>query len=364
MSLDQIAEALDRQDYKTSAQLLKSWLAQFPDDPWGQFYRARLLEAGAQLDAAKSIYQTLLKTVTYPKLVAQVRQAIKRIEAHEHAQHQQVIREAIAAPQNAEPGLLILEAINPDHRTIAAQTLARVFKIDAYTARMHLPNRGWRLYRRGAIGELNLYGQHLQNGNVSAFWTRDRDLQAISVFEVQYFLNDEPQAVVVCQNEAGQLGSLTFNWSEISQQVRGQLPIFEQVIESTMRQGVQRQRKAQTQDYVQICDLHLPSRRCILRLCDWRYRFDQGIEFSDSDARLTEIDQSINRFHWNELMNFLSDRTPGKPIWSDFAPFAETAIEFSSLLNRIPAKIASIGQDSNLWNSAFQLYSTLAFVRR
>lgn len=364
MSLEHIAAAIDRQDYKTAAQLLRAWIARSPDEPWGQFYRARLLEAGGQLDTAKSIYQTLLKTVTYPKLVAHTRQAIRRIEVCEQIQHEQMIREATANPQHAEPGLLILEAINPENRSIAAQTLARVFKLDAYTARLHLHNRGWRLYRRGAIGELNLYGQQLQSGNVSAFWTSDRALQAIPVFEVQSVLHDQPQAVVVCRNEAGQLGSLTFDWSEISQQVRGQLPIFEQVIESTMRQGVQRQRKEQTQDYVQLCDLHLPTRPCILRFCDWRYQFDQGIQFSASNPMQTDIDHSINRFHWNELMNFLSDRASQKTIWSDFAPFAETAIDFPGLLDRIPAKITSFGQDSNLWNSAFQLYSTLAFVRR
>jgi hypothetical protein len=128
-----------------------------------------------------------------------------------------------------------------------------------------------------------------------------------------------------------------------------------------MRKGVERQRKEKTLDYVQVSDLHLPKRRCILRMCDWRYQFAQGIEFGAMGDATIELDQSINRLHWNSLLNFLTEQIPEKPTWSDFAVFGGTAIEFPLLLGRIPAHFETY--ESQLWGSAFHLYSSLAFSR-
>ncbi|MBW4440057.1 MAG: tetratricopeptide repeat protein [Plectolyngbya sp. WJT66-NPBG17] len=363
MSLDQIAAAFDRQDYNVAVRLLKEFLQHSPHNPWGQVYKARLYEVSENFEGATAIYQHLLKNVTHRKIVSHARQGLQRIAAKSQAQRQQAIEQAKSAPENTEPGLLILEAIAPETRTQAAKSFARILNLDIYTARIHLPNRGWKVYRLGAIGELNFYNQQLKAATIPAFCATESDLKQIPVFEVLYFLDYAPNAIVVCHNEQGHLGSLTFDWSEVSQRVEGQLPIFERVIESSMRKGIERQRKEKTQDYVQVCDLHLPKRRCILRLCDWRYHFDQGIEFGAMGDATIELDQSINRLHWNSLLNFLTEQIPQKPIWSDFSAFGETAIEFSILLNRLPAQIHSYGQDETLWSAAFQLYSNLAFIR-
>jgi hypothetical protein len=363
MLLDQIEIAFDRKDYKTAAGLLKAFLEQSPHDPWGQVYRARLYEISGRFDKAKAVYQQLLRTVGSPKIIAVVRSSLQQIHDREQAQRQQAIEQAKSDLRNAESGVLILEAIPPEERSQAAVAIAEIFGTDAYTARVQIPNRGWRLSRVGAIGELEFYGQQLRSANIPVFWARESDLHQLPVFEVQYFSDYNPQATLVCQNEQGHLGSMTFDWSEVSQRVEGMLPIFEQVVDTTMRQGIQRQRKEQTQDYRRICDLHLPKRHCILRICDWNYCFDQGIKLPAIDTNTIDLDQAINRLHWNSLMTFLRLQLPKKNTWSEFTSFAETAIDYPLFLNRIPNKISFYGQDSSLWNSAFQLYSSLAFIR-
>jgi hypothetical protein len=108
--------------------------------------------------------------------------------------------------------------------------------------------------------------------------------------------------VVVCQNEQGQLGSVTFNWSEVTQRVPGLLPIFEQVVDLDHRGKLKR--KTQTQDYAQFCDLHLPQRRCILRLHDQGYEFQRGVKIAPKPG------QTTTRINWNSLLSFLDQQLP------------------------------------------------------
>ena len=213
MSVDQIAAAFDRQDYKLAARLLKEFLQESPQNPWGQVYKARLYEISGNFEGATEIYQHLLKSVTHPKIIFQARQRLQRIAATSQAQRQEAIEQAKSAPEKIEPGLLILEAIAPEIRTQAAKEFARILNLDVYTARLHLPNRGWKLYRFGSIGELNFYTQQLKAANIPAFCATEAELKQIPVFEVMYFADYAPQAIVVCQNEQGQLGSMTFDWS-------------------------------------------------------------------------------------------------------------------------------------------------------
>jgi hypothetical protein len=277
--LDQIAAAFDRQDYRTAAKLLKEFLRESPQNPFGQFYRGRLYEVSGKLEAAEEIYRQLLRDVVNPKIAGQARQGIQRLETLAQTRQQTAIAKATADPKNTELGILVLEAISSDIRTTSAQSFAQIMKLDAYTARLQIPHRGWRLYRTGAIGELQHYGQQLRDAEIPAFWAPLKALQNLQVFQVQYFQSYQPNAIAVCQNEHDQLGSLSFDWAEVTQRVEGRLPIFEQVVDTDARQRTQRQRKEQTQDYAHICDLHLPKRRCILRLCDLNYHCHQGLRF-------------------------------------------------------------------------------------
>ncbi|KAM3095003.1 tetratricopeptide repeat protein [Phormidesmis sp. 146-12] len=364
MLLEQIAAAFDRQDYRAAAKLLKEFLQESPQNVWGQFYKARLYEISGKREAAGEIYRYLLRDGTNPKLVTQARQGIQRLDEIAQTEHKQAIAQATADPENAEPGILVLESMPSDARSSAAQNLARIMKLDAYTARMQIPNRGWRLYRVGAIGELQHYGQQLRNAEIPAFWASVDALQKLPVFQVHYIQEYQPQAIVVCQNEQGQIGSLKFDWSEVSQRVEGMLPIFEQVVDTDLRKGtIERQRKQTTQDYAHLCDLHLPKRRCILRLCDLNYQFHQGIAFSAPPKDSVAIDQATNRIHWNNLIAFLKYQLSQQPAWLEFQTFGETAIDHTLLLKRLNSHVHLFGQDSSPWNPAFHLYSGLAFLR-
>ncbi len=64
-----------------------------------------------------------------------------------------------------------------------------------------------------------------------AFGQRLTAIGQIQVFQVNYFVESAPNTTVVCCNETNQLGSLTFNWSEVKARVGGLLPIFEQVVD-------------------------------------------------------------------------------------------------------------------------------------
>jgi hypothetical protein len=364
MLLEQIAAAFDRQDYRAAAKLLKEFLRESPQNVWGQFYKARLYEVSGKREFAGEIYRQLLRDAANPKLATQARQGIERLDKIAQAEHRKVMAQATANPENAAPGILVLESVPNESKPSAAQNLARIMKLDAYTARMQIPSRGWRLYRVGAIGALQHYGQQLRSAKIPAFWTGLDALQKLPVFQVHYIQEYQPQAIVVCENEQGQLGSLKFDWSEVCQRVEGLLPIFEQVVDTDLRKGTtERQRKQTAQDYAHLCDLHLPKRRCILRLCDLNYQFHQGIAFSAPPKDSVAIDQATNRIHWNNLIAFLKYQLPQQPIWSEFQTFGETAIDHALLLKRLNSHVHLFGQDTSPWNPAFHLYSGLAFLR-
>ncbi|NJR51606.1 MAG: tetratricopeptide repeat protein [Leptolyngbyaceae cyanobacterium CSU_1_3] len=366
--IDQIAAAFDRQDYRVAAKLLKEFLHDSPQDPaqnlWGQFYRARLYEVSGKLESAREIYRHLLRDGSNPKLANQSRQGLQRLDEQEHADRKQAIAQATAQPESTEPGVLILESMPSETRTAAAQALARVLKLDPYTARMQIPQRGWRLYRVGAIGELQLYGQQIRAAKIPAFWASLDALQKLPVFQVHSIQAYQPGAIVLCENEQGQLGSLNFDWSEVCQRVEGRLPIFERVVDTDIRRGTtERQRRETTQDYAHLCDLHLPKRRCILRICDLNYQFQQGIAFSAPAGDSIALDQATNRIHWNNLLAFLNYQLPQQPVWSEFQAFSETAIDQPLLFKRFKSHVRLFGQDTSPWNPTFHLYSGLAFLK-
>lgn len=358
--LDEITAAFDRQDYRSAAQLVSELLAQSPQNPWAQFYSGRLQEVSGKFEAATEIYRQLLRHTPNPKLVAQVRQSIQRVEAMQRELRQRAIAQANAEPNNDAPGFLALEAVTGDDRAIVVQNFARAMKLDAYTTRLLLPNRGWRLYRAGLAGELQVLSQELQQAGVPNVWASQLEIQAIQLFRVQAFQSATPKATVVCQNVHDQTGFLSFDWSEVKQRVEGLLPIFEQVLDLGYRNRLER--KEDTQDYAHFCDLHLPGRRCILRLHDSSYHFDQGVVVSNQ-ATIDPHDRNTVRTNWNQLMNMLDRQTPHAATWSQFTPFAESAADFTVPLLRLKSHIHLSRQADSYWDSAFHLYSSLVFVR-
>lgn len=353
--LDDVVAAFERQDYQSVNQLLQPLLQEHPQNLWVQFYVGRLHEVSGEIEAAQKIYLTLLRDANNQKLMVQARQGWQRLEAIIQEQKQKDIAQA-TTELNSTQGVLVLEPIGHDDKTIVAQKFAQIMQVDSYTARLKLPSRGWRLYKSGAIGELKFLGQQLLADGIPCFWTTLAEIQQIRVFQVSYFQSVQiSTATVSCQNEQGQMGALTFDWSDVSDRVIGLLPIFEQVVDRNARGKLQR--KTKTQDYAHFCDLIIPSRHCILRLHDNSYQYNKGVTIADSTS------QTTIRINWNSLLNFLPKYIPAVQVWSDFPAFGESVTDQPELLERINSHIHLLRRTQSNWDAAFQLYSALVFTK-
>ncbi len=359
--LEQVADAIERQDYQTADQLLKHLIQQEPENPWVQFYLARFYEAKGKLEAAEKAYRQLLCNATHPKIVSQARQGIERLAEIGQKQRDQDLALFSAQPGSHELSVLVLEPIPPELKKTAAQKFAQIVGLDAYSAHLQLPSRSWRLYRTGPLGELRFLTSSLRKAEIPCFCAPIREISEINVYQVNYFQSIAPQATVVYQREQENQATLNFEWSEVSQRVEGLLPLFDDALDLDVRGELQR--KTKTADYAQCCDLHLPGRKSILRLCDQNYDFHQGITFSANPESAQAMGQTTARGNWNNLIKSLNQQLPEIPIWSDFKAFAETAIDFQEMLKHIEPHIHHLfRREKTPWDAAFQLYSGLVFL--
>ncbi len=353
--IKQVATAFETKDYRTAAKLIKKLLKESPEDPWVLFYLGQLYEVTDKHQEAEKVYRQLLRNTVGAKIVIATREALQRLEKIQEQQRKQAIAEATSDSDNAEPGVLVLEALSNETKTQAAQKFAQIMQIDAYSARMLLPSRGWRLYRSGMVGELKFYGQQLLNATIPCFWAKLTDIEKIQVFQVNYFTQFDATATVVCRDQDNQLGSLSFNWSEVKRCVKGLLPVFEEVIDLDVRGKLER--KTQTQDYFQFYDLHLPNRNCILRLNDNGYEYQQGVEI------VPQSNKNTIRINWNNLLKFIENKLQKIQISSDFNTFAESILDRAEVLDKIQPHINLLRREKSNWDPAFQLYSGLVFVK-
>ncbi|MDP8935992.1 MAG: tetratricopeptide repeat protein, partial [Cyanobacteriota bacterium] len=167
--------------------------------------------------------------------------------------------------------------------------------------------------------------------------------------------------------------------SEVTQRVEGLLPMFIEVMDySPNRRKEQFRHREIRQDYAQISELHIPSRNCILRICDQSYEFQQGVNFTKASADIPTspnsknktsrvknsqpMPQSTTRINWNRLLEIL-DQQLDVTVWSEFTPFAETVLDYTQMLRKIESHIEVERKSETPWDSAFQLYSGLAFLR-
>ncbi len=351
--LEQIATAFERKDYQTATKLLKHLLKESPENPWVQFYLGRLHEVSRKHQEAEKVYRQLLCSTTNTKILSQARQGLQRLQEIEQEERKQAIVQATMADASNAIGVLVLEPISNELKTQAAQKFAQIMQVDIYSARLVLPSRSWRLYRSGAVGELKFYGEQLRNAGIPCFWVALAEIQKIQVFQANYFLESTPKATVVCRNQENQLGSLSFDWSEVKGRVLGLLPIFEEVIDRDVRGKLER--KTQTQDYFQFYDLHLPNRGCILRFYDNGYDFQQGLEIANHASQNTI---SIN---WNSLLSWVDKQLPQTKVMSDFTNFAQTVLDQTEMLEKIQSHIHILRRKQTNWDPAFHLYSGLVF---
>ncbi|MEL6397615.1 MAG: tetratricopeptide repeat protein [Cyanobacteria bacterium J06626_4] len=355
---DAIAAALEKKDFRTAATLLQQWQQKDAKDPKFLLAAGQYQEATERWDQAEKTYLKLLRQTANSKVMVQARQGIQRVQTQRDAAQASALEAARAQPDGQAPGLLCLEPVTGEQRQAAAQGLAQVTGIDAYTARWQIPSREWRLYRVGPIGDLQYYTQALTAAHTPAFWAKHAEIQAIQVFRVQNFRRVQPTAEVVCKNATGQLGAITFDWSEISQIVLGQLPMFESVVDTTARR--QLTRKEQTQDYAEIVDLHCHQRRCVLRLCDRTYDFRKGNPLPNAEAIPDKAFST--RPQWQALVQYLQQQVDA-PIHKGFTKFGEGAVEFLDLLPPLKPHIELARLKDSNWDPAFHLYSGLHFLR-
>jgi hypothetical protein len=378
--LEQAANALNRQDYKTAAKLIAILVINQPDDHQVQLYAARLQEATNKLDNALEIYRLLLQQAIDIKITTEARQGIQRIQQIQAEIKANALACARAGIEdNAEPGFLILEPMSLEQKQVAIPKLAEIMNLDPYSARLQLPSRGWRLYRLGQMGELEFYRDRLQQAQIPCFCVSQADTQKMFVFRVSHFQSFHPQASIVCTDDRSELRTFSFNWSEVTQIVTGMLPIFEEVMEIDAYNRTHR--KPKTLDYVHVCDIQLRDRRSIFRLCSQTYDFCDYKQLITQNRRQLSGDLSsqlsgdlsgllngqriptTSRDNWKNLMSQIREQVTEIPTQSDFTPFAETAIGYPELIQRIDPHIELLRRADSPWDRAFQLYSTLSMCR-
>ncbi|MGB3492452.1 MAG: tetratricopeptide repeat protein [Elainellaceae cyanobacterium] len=363
--INDVAVALEQKDYKSAARHLKPLLQERPNDPWVQLYLAQVHEASGKVEQAEQIYRRLLKRTEAAKVVSQAREGLNRLKAKAQAKRQEAIAQASSDPNNTGNAFLVIEPIQGEARKEAAQAFAKIMGRDPYTAQLQLPSRGWRVSRTGKLAELQVYGEELRSAGIPAFWAGMEAMKAIRVFRTDYIQAITPQQItVVCHTPEGQSGTLAFGWNEITQVVKGALPIFEDVIDLDAFQKLKRKR--QTQDYIQVYDIHLPGRKSLLRLCDRTYRFKQGVQFDPalgSEKASPSLAHGSVRIRWNQLTQSLDRQLPSASIkWTDFTSFADTAIDFLDLVESFDANIEVLRREPSPWDQAFHLYSCMAFL--
>ena len=358
--IQQITAALQCQDYQEAQRLLATLL---PADPRVVLLRGQLQEATQDWNLAEQTYRDLLRQDNGPKISLSARLGLQRLAERHQRQRRQRLAAAEAEPAQKEYGLLILESLPPEAKVKAAPAFAKVMDLDPYTARLLIPSRGWRLYRAGSVGVLQMYGQELQQVGIPAFWTSLEAVQELAVHQVSYFetQQDPIQAILVSDDPDGRPQSLQFNWSDVTQRVEGLIPIFEQVVDRNPRGKLER--KLKTQDHAQFCDLHLPAKGCILRLYDVAYQFNQGVQLTAKVPQKHALDQGTSWVNWRNLMALLNRHLGHASLWSEFTAFAETAIDHPDVLDRLPSHINLFRRHESYWDQAFHLYSSLAFLR-
>lgn len=381
--LELIATALQNQDYSTAQHLITQGHQDDPNNPWLLFYEARLAEATDHRDRAAAIYRALLPQVVNPKLIAQVRQGLQRIEtfahekqvreqAHEPAHEQQAIapttpqavREHIQAQcEHQDLVVLILEPISPGQKKAIAQKFAQIMAISVYEATLKLPTRAWRIYRTGAFNSLEWDAQRLNLANINCFCCAIAALKPIRVYSVLYLEALSPQFTVICQTEQGQERRLSFASSDLRRQIEAHVPLLDNIVTYGLRGELER--KTDIMDYAKFCDFHLPQYRTILRFCDQTYQFNQGVTAGLSQAVLSG--QGTTKNQWQDLQQIFRDQLPLIPRWSnlsEFTIFSESAIEYPDMLAEIDPQIDLLRREDTAWDAAFHLYSCLIGYRQ
>ncbi len=365
--LDQVIAAFKRKEYRTAARLLNPLLQSHGEDPWVQVYAARLHELSGKRAIAEPIYRKLLQNTTSPnpKILNLARQGLQRLEQADHARRQgelaKVRQQVTGQGSQRNNALFVLEPLpEGGDRKTAAQSLSKIFDLDAYSARLQIPSREVRVYRLGPLAELKIYEQELRSAGLPCFAVPLAEIHQTKVFQVRYLETVEPQITVVCENESGQMGRIQFGWNEVTSRATGDLPLLSSVVDLDARGKLMR--REQVQDFAQVMDLHLGDRRTILRLVDSQYQFDQGVDFVPVAFLEEKNHQQVRptrRTQWNAVTGFFDQQLPDAPARDQLDPFAATVSDREDLLLDIKPHLHLARRHDNPIDAIFQLYSAL-----
>lgn len=354
---DQVLAALKDQQLNQAANLLKQWQQAKPQDPWLAMATANYWEARENLDKAQVIYTRLLQSSNNSKILRQARDGIQRVRDQLARRREHEIQAAKHRSDIQGSAVLVLAPVMAEQRETAIQGLAQVMRLDLYTARMRLSSKHWRLLRVGAAGEIQYFWEQLQTHHTPAQWLTIDQVKSVSVFRIQQVQSFLPRLRVVCQNGAGQQGTIAIDWAEVSQWIVGQVPIFESVID--LAPWGKLKRKDVTQDYAEVVDLHIQKRGCVLRFCDRTYSYRDSVHIPGQPE--TPSSGLVAATYWKTMKALFRQNLPAPD--QDFHGFGEGALDYMDLLPRFVPYLDLSRSEPSAWDSAFHLYSCLQFLR-
>jgi hypothetical protein len=352
---DLVSAALEAQQLTQAGQLIKQWQQKNPQDPWLKLAMAQYWEARAEFEKAQVIYTRVLQSTANTKVLSQARAGVQRVRDHLAQQREHSLRVAKQQPGAELAAVLALEAVTGDRREAAAQGLAQVMQLDAYTARTRLSSKHWRLLRVGPAGEQQYFCERLAAAGTPVSSITIDQIKDLKTFRVEAIEAVAPQLRVVCQNSAGQRGTIELDWADITQWLIGQLPIYESVVDLDARGKLKR--KDSTQDYSEIMDWHLHGRQCVLRFCDRTYKYREALPLPPHQDWPSPL---MAATAWKAMKQYFETCMLAAPI-ADFSGFGESALDLIDLLPTFDTYIDLGRSMPNAWDGAFHLYSALRF---
>ena len=357
--------------FSAASATLQQLLSDFPDDPQLQILKGRLYDAMGRINEAEEIFRRLLKAQLPAKLITQARQGLLAIEMAEVNARQGRMDELLKLEGGSSFAYLALLPVLPEQKDWAIAKIARIFRVDPYTARFKIPNRYPKIIRLGTFAEMQTYGEELQSYGIAAIWLSVEAIAQIPVYQVEYF--EESPINPKMNLEAGQkikaiagIDEIIFTPDDVIAKVQGILPTFGEIVVVNAKHKLAR--KEQILDRVQICDLHLRSYsvngkicdRGILRFHDNQYRFELGLQLPVVRS-LQHIAPTVKE-HWTELSTWLGRTLPNAKIANDFQNFAEMSIVYPEFLKAIEVTHINLERPKpSLWDNAFHLYSSTVF---
>lgn len=359
--------AIDRENYHEAKEILSQLSAEEKNDLWIRYYQTLILEKQGNLTESEESYRQIVKDCIYPdaKLLKLIRDALERILKinQKKQENQQQIRlrklqEFQESEHSKDLAVLVLKPVNLEQKKLLAPKFAQVMNLDNYTANLQIPTRSLRLYKTGNFGTLNYYQTELSQAGIPCFCQRINNINKMKVYQVKYLLTDNGEVNILCEDDQEKEINLSFQWREINHKILALIPIFENTVHIDAKGKLLK--KKSTLDYIKFYDLHLVSQNLILRFNDQFYQFDRAVPFHNQGLPVSKQGKTVQE-KWQYLIDFLEQKIPDKPLWSDFTLFAEGAIEFPEMLKQITPYINLFRKEKTLWDQAFQLYSGLIF---